>query len=65
MLRIDGNSLMLDDVIRVAREGERDVFVHFRAIAMEGRKSLNEGQQVEFTIGEGQKGPQAENVVPL
>jgi CspA family cold shock protein len=32
---------------------------------MEGRKSLNEGQQVEFTIGEGQKGPQAENVTPL
>ena len=49
----------------IAREGERDVFVHFRAIAMEGRKSLNEGQQVEFTIGEGQKGPQAENVVLL
>ncbi len=49
----------------IAREGERDVFVHFRAIAMEGRKSLNEGQRVEFTIGEGQKGPQAENVVPL
>ena len=49
----------------IARDGERDVFVHFRAIAMEGRKSLNEGQQVEFTIGEGQKGPQAENVVPL
>ncbi len=49
----------------IAREGERDVFVHFRAIAMEGRKSLSEGQQVEFTIGEGQKGPQAENVVPL
>ncbi len=49
----------------IAREGERDVFVHFRAIAMEGRKSLNEGQQVEFTIGEGQKGPQAENVLPL
>ncbi len=49
----------------ITREGERDVFVHFRAIAMEGRKSLNEGQRVEFTIGEGQKGPQAENVVPL
>ena len=49
----------------IAREGERDVFVHFRAIAMEGRKSLNEGQQVELTSGEGQKGPQAENVMPL
>ncbi|MCH7507988.1 MAG: cold-shock protein [Proteobacteria bacterium] len=49
----------------IAREGERDVFVHFRSIAMEGRKSLSEGQRVEFTIGEGQKGPQAENVVLL
>jgi len=49
----------------IAREGERDVFVHFRAIAMDGRKSLKEGQRVQFTIGEGQKGPQAENVVPL
>ena len=49
----------------ITHEGERDVFVHFRAIAMEGRKSLREGQQVEFSIGEGQKGPQAENVVPL
>lgn len=49
----------------IAREGERDVFVHFRAIEMEGRKTLREGQQVEFTIGEGQKGPQAENVKPL
>jgi CspA family cold shock protein len=49
----------------IAREGERDVFVHFRAIEMEGRKTLREGQQVEFTIGEGQKGPQAENVKPV
>ena len=49
----------------ISREGESDVFVHFRSIQMVGRKSLNEGQQVEFTIGEGQKGPQAENVVPL
>jgi CspA family cold shock protein len=49
----------------IAREGERDVFVHFRAIAMDGRKTLKEGQQVEFNIGEGQKGPQAENVRPL
>jgi CspA family cold shock protein len=49
----------------ISREGERDVFVHFRSIAMEGRKSLKEGQQVKFTIGEGQKGPQAENVMPV
>jgi CspA family cold shock protein len=49
----------------IAREGERDVFVHFRSIEGTGRKTLKEGQQVQFTIGEGQKGPQAENVVPL
>ena len=49
----------------IAREGDRDVFVHYRAIEMEGRKTLKEGQQVKFKIGEGQKGPQAENVSPV
>jgi CspA family cold shock protein len=49
----------------IAREGERDVFVHFRNIVGEGHRTLKEGQQVEFTIGEGQKGPQAENVQPI
>lgn len=49
----------------ISREGESDVFVHFRSIQMEGRKTLTEGQQVEFTIGEGLKGQQAENVIPL
>jgi CspA family cold shock protein len=49
----------------IAREGERDVFVHFRNIVGEGHRSLKEGQKVEFDIGEGQKGPQAENVMPL
>ena len=49
----------------ISREGERDVFVHFRSIQMDGRKTLKEGQQVQFTIGEGLKGPQAENVIPL
>jgi CspA family cold shock protein len=49
----------------ITREGERDVFVHFRSIQGEGRRTLKEGQQVQFTIGEGQKGPQAENVIPL
>lgn len=42
-----------------------DVFAHFRAIQGEGFKTLKEGQQVEFTIGQGQKGPQAENIVVL
>jgi CspA family cold shock protein len=39
-----------------------DVFVHFRAIIGDGYRSLEEGQQVEFTVTQGQKGPQAENV---
>ena len=40
-----------------------DVFVHFSAITMEGYKTLKEGDQVEFTIEEGPKGPQAANVI--
>jgi CspA family cold shock protein len=42
-------------------EGE-DVFVHFSAIAMDGYKSLQEGQRVEFEVVQGQKGLQAANV---
>jgi CspA family cold shock protein len=44
--------------------GGPDVFVHFRAIAGAGFKTLKEGQKVTFDVGQGQKGPQAENVVP-
>ncbi|EMY32312.1 cold shock protein [Arthrobacter crystallopoietes BAB-32] len=43
-------------------ENESDVFVHWSAIRMDGYRSLEEGQRVEFEIGEGQKGPQAEDV---
>ena len=39
-----------------------DVFVHFSAIECDGYRNLEEGQQVEFEITEGQKGPQAANV---
>lgn len=42
--------------------GGKDVFVHFRAIASEGYRTLNEGQRVEFEVEEGQKGLQAANV---
>ncbi|WP_458700366.1 cold-shock protein [Sulfurospirillum sp. 1307] len=47
--------------------GGKDVFVHFRQINTNGydRATLNEGQKVTFSIGEGQKGPQAENVTGL
>lgn len=46
-------------------DGGKDVFVHFRSITADGFKSLVEGQQVQFTVEQGQKGPQAANVVPL
>lgn len=46
----------------IGREGGPDVFVHFTAIESNGFKSLAEGDQVEFEIVEGQKGPQAANV---
>ncbi|GKV68708.1 cold shock protein CspA [Sporosarcina sp. NCCP-2716] len=46
-------------------DGEDDVFVHFSAIQGEGFKSLDEGQQVEFEIVEGNRGLQAANVIKL
>ena len=46
----------------IARESGDDVFVHFTAINMEGRRNLLEGQNVSFEVTAGQKGPQAENV---
>ncbi|CAA5559074.1 CSD family cold shock protein [Staphylococcus aureus] len=46
-------------------EGENDVFVHFSAINQDGYKSLEEGQAVEFEVVEGDRGPQAVNVVKL
>jgi len=49
----------------IEQEDGPDVFAHFSAIVGEGFKSLSEGQKVEFTIVDGQKGPQAENIVPI
>ncbi|AST91681.1 cold-shock protein CspD [Sutcliffiella cohnii] len=46
-------------------EGGEDVFVHFSAISGDGFKSLEEGQEVSFEIVEGNRGPQAANVVKL
>ena len=46
-------------------DGSKDVFVHFSAIQGEGYKTLDEGQEVEFEIENGDKGVQAQNVVKL
>ena len=48
----------------ISPESGPDVFVHRSAIQGDGFKSLREGQKVTLEIGQGQKGPQAENVIP-
>lgn len=49
----------------IEQESGPDVFAHFSAIAASGFKTLAEGQRVEFTVTQGQKGPQAENIVAV
>jgi len=49
----------------ISDEQGNDVFVHYSGIQSNGFKSLGEGQEVEFEVIEGQKGPQAVNVVKL
>ena len=49
----------------IKREEGSDVFVHFNAIQGEGYKTLDEGDQVEFEVNDGPKGPQAVNVTKL
>jgi CspA family cold shock protein len=50
----------------IQREHGEDVFVHFRAIVSDGGyRTLKEGQRVKFTVTQGQKGPQAENVTVI
>ncbi len=47
----------------ISREQGADIFVHFSAIESDGFRTLEEGDSVEFTVGEGSKGPKAEGVV--
>jgi CspA family cold shock protein len=49
----------------IERESGPDVFAHFSAISGSGFKTLAEGQKVEFTVTQGQKGPQAENIIAV
>ncbi len=49
----------------IEQENGPDVFAHFSNITGSGFKTLAEGQKVEFTVTDGQKGPQAENIVAM
>ena len=49
----------------ITREQGTDIFVHYSAISGDGYRSLEEDQKVEFTVTEGQKGPQAQDVIVL
>lgn len=49
----------------ISDEEGKDVFVHYSGLAMEGFKTLEEGQKVEFEVVDGAKGPQAVNVVKM
>lgn len=49
----------------IAQESGPDVFAHFNAIVSTGFKTLAEGQRVEFSVSQGKKGPQAEDIVAL
>ena len=49
----------------IEQESGPEVFAHYSAIAGGGFKTLVEGQKVEFTVTQGQKGPQAENIIAL
>ena len=49
----------------ISRPGDEDVFVHYKAIAGDGYKTLNEGDKVEFEVVKGPKGLQAANVVKI
>ncbi len=49
----------------IEQDGGSDVFVHYSAIQMDGFKTLKQGQDVEFEVKDGEKGPQAANVMKL
>ncbi len=49
----------------ISQDSGPDVFAHYSAIQGDGFKTLAEGQKVEFTVKDGKKGPQAENIVPV
>lgn len=68
MARVQGTVSWFDDAKGfgfIAYEGGPDVFVHFSAVQSPGFKSLAEGERVEFELVQGQKGPQASDVLRI
>jgi CspA family cold shock protein len=68
MERINGTVKWFNDAKGfgfISREGGPDVFVHYSAVKSDGFKSLAEGDKVEFEIVQGQKGPQAADVIKV
>ncbi len=49
----------------IVRDQGDDIFVHYSSIQGDGYRSLQEGQRVEFVVSDGEKGPQAQDVVPV
>ncbi|MBI9047618.1 MAG: cold shock domain-containing protein [Anaerolineaceae bacterium] len=49
----------------ISRDSGQDIFVHFSALTMDGYRQLKSGEEVEFSIGKGPRGPQAEAVINL
>jgi cold shock protein len=49
----------------ITGEDGKDVFAHFSQIKIEGYKTLQEGQKVSFDVAQGQRGPQAENIIAI
>ena len=67
MSRVSGTVKWVNDAKGfgfIEQEGGADVFVHHSAIQAEGFKTLKDGQRVTMDVTQGQKGPQAENVIP-
>ncbi|NLG27618.1 MAG: cold-shock protein [Chloroflexi bacterium] len=62
--RVKGYGFIIPDAAESA-EPAKDVFVHYSAVRGEGFRNLNEGEQVEFTIEDSPKGPQASDVIVL
>ena len=63
MTRSPQFNLEADGLLVITMDDGQEIFVHFRSIRGEGRRSLRDGQRVSFVVAQSDKGPQAEDVV--